>query len=124
LAAVAAIHHHLKNLDAELLAISTDSIQAHHVFKQMTPALGNLPFVLLSDRSQEISKAYQVLDESTGNALRASFFIDPEQTIQAKFIYPDKVGRNMPEHVRLLQALQYSWETGQGTPANWMPGST
>ncbi len=122
LAAVAAVHHHLKGLNAELLAISTDSIQAHQVFKQITPALGSLPFSLLSDRNQEISMAYQVLDKSTGNACRASFFIDPELVILAKFIYPEKIGRNLPEHIRLLQALQYSRDTGKGTPANWVPG--
>jgi NADH-dependent peroxiredoxin subunit C len=108
-------------MGAELLAISTDSVNAHHVFKQMTPALANLSFPLVSDRTHEISQAYRVLDQSTGTAFRASYFISPEQIISAKLIYPKEIGRNIPEHLRMLQALQLSKETGQGLPANWMP---
>lgn len=77
---------------------------------------------MLSDRTQEISKAYRVLDEHSGAAFRASFFIDPNQTIVAKFIYPREVGRNLAEHVRLLEGIQYSRKTGEGVPANWQPG--
>jgi NADH-dependent peroxiredoxin subunit C len=103
------------------LAISTDSVNAHQVFKQFTPALASISFPLISDRTQEISKAYGVLNHHTGAAYRASIFISPEQLISAKFIYPDNIGRNLPEHLRLLQALQFSEQTGKGTPANWMP---
>lgn len=121
LAAVAAIYPHIKALEGEVLAISTDSVHSHQVFKQITPALKNIDFPLLSDRSHEISKAYRVLDTATGTSYRASFFISPEQIIRAKFIYPKEIGRNIPEHLRLLQALQHNKETGQGAPANWMP---
>lgn len=76
----------------------------------------------MSDRNQEISRAYRVLDEKSGAAFRASFFIDPEQIIRAKFIYPREVGRNLDEHVRLLKGLQYANQTGKGVPANWEPG--
>lgn len=69
-----------------------------------------------------ISRAYRVLDETTGESFRASVFIDPEQIIRAKLVYPRKIGRNLPEHVRLLQALLYVKQTGKGVPANWMLG--
>lgn len=77
---------------------------------------------MLSDRTQAISRAYRVLDESTGAAFRASVFIDPDQIIRAKFIYPGNVGRNLPEHVRILEAIKYANQTGKVVPANWLPG--
>lgn len=102
--------------------ISTDSVFSHKVFLETSPSLKNFRLPLLSDRNQEISRAYRVLDEKSGAAYRASFFIDPDQIIRAKFIYPREVGRNLDEHVRLLKGLQFANQTGQGVPANWKPG--
>lgn len=120
LAAVAAIYPNIKSIGAEVLAISTDSIHSHQVFKQITPAIKELAYLLVSDRTQEISESYRVLDPTSGAAYRASFFISPDQVIHAKMIYPKAIGRNIPEHFRLLQALQSNKETGQAVPANWM----
>jgi len=120
LAAVAAIYPNIKNIGAEVLAISTDSVHSHQVYKQTTPALHDLGFPLVSDRTHEISRSYRVLDSATGTAYRASFFISPDQVIHAKMIYPKAIGRNIPEHFRLLQALQYNKETGQAVPVDWM----
>jgi len=121
LAAVAAIYPHMQSLEAEVLAISTDSVHAHKVFKQTNPALKDIGFPLVSDRTQEISKAYGLLNIESGAAQRASVFIGPHQLINAKLIYPEAIGRNIPEHLRLLQALQYQQKTGKGTPVNWVP---
>lgn len=105
-----------------MLAISTDSIFSHKVFLETSPSLKEVRYPLLSDRNQEISKAYRVLDAKSGASLRASFFIDPDQIIRAKFIYPHEVGRNLDEHIRILKGIQYAQKTGQGIPANWKPG--
>ncbi len=105
-----------------MLAISTDSIYAHAVFKKTSPSLRNVTYPLVSDRNQEISRSYRVLDEKAGASLRASVIICPDQIIQAKLIYPGGIGRNVPEHLRLLQAFRYEKETGKGIPANWVPG--
>lgn len=77
---------------------------------------------MVSDRTQTISRAYRVLDEDTGAAFRASVFVCPEQKIRAKLIYPREIGRNLPEHVRLLEAFKFAKQTGKGVPANWVPG--
>lgn len=105
-----------------MLSISTDSVQSHVVFKKTSPSLKKADYPMVSDRTQVISRAYRVLDEHTGASFRASVFITPEQTIWAKLIYPVNVGRNLPEHVRLLEAFRYAEQTGKGVPANWIPG--
>lgn len=122
LAAVAAIYPALQKLNTELLAISTDSVYSHKVFLETSPSLKNVTYPLLSDRTQEISRAYRVLDERTGAAFRASFIINPDQIIDSKFINPSEVGRNANELLRVLQGIQYAKETGMGVPANWQPG--
>ncbi|MCQ6281124.1 peroxiredoxin [Bacillus sp. EB600] len=124
MAAVAAVHSELAGLNTQALAISTDSVFSHKVFLETSPSLKNVRYPLVSDRNQEISKAYRVLDEKSGASFRASFFIDPNQIIRAKFIYPREVGRNLDEHIRLLKGLHYSQKTGEGVPANWKPGES
>lgn len=110
-------------MNIEVLAISTDSVFSHKVFLETSPLLKNVTYPLVSDRTQEISRAYRVLDEDSGASFRASFFINPDQFITAKLIYPLEVGRNSEEHVRIFQGLQYAEETGKGVPANWKPGT-
>ncbi|PLR87062.1 alkyl hydroperoxide reductase [Bacillus sp. V33-4] len=113
----------MKALKTEVVAISTDSVYAHKVFKETSSSLRNVAYPLVSDRTQEISRAYRVLDEQTGESFRATFIISPEQIIFAKHIYPKEIGRNIPEIVRLIQGIQFAQQTGQGVPANWLPGN-
>ena len=122
MAAVAAIYHQLRSLNIDVLAISTDSVYSHKIFAEISPSVAQVTFPLLSDRTHQISKAYRVLNEKTGATFRATIMIDPEGTIMAKFINPAEVGRNAYEILRVIQGIQYSRRTGEGVPANWVPG--
>lgn len=109
-------------MGAEVWAISTDSVYSHKVFKETSPSARLVQYPLLSDRNHFISRAYRVLDETAGAALRATVIVSPEGIIVSKLIYPAEVGRNTHEIVRLLQGIQYGRQTGLGVPANWVPG--
>jgi NADH-dependent peroxiredoxin subunit C len=124
LAAVAAIYNQLKSLNTEVLAISTDSVYSHKVFTEVSPSGSQVMFPLLSDRSHKISKAYRVLNEKTGATFRVTVIIDPEGMIVTKFVYPLEVGRNVYEILRIIQGIQYGRRTGEGVPANWVPGQS
>jgi peroxiredoxin (alkyl hydroperoxide reductase subunit C) len=56
-------------------------------------------------------------------SIRGVFFIDPENKIKAFLFYPNEVGRNIDEIIRMLKALQTQY-SHQNTvmPANWQPG--
>jgi NADH-dependent peroxiredoxin subunit C len=122
LAAVAAIYDQFKLNNAEVLAISTDSVYTHKVFTETSPLVKKVRFPLVSDRTHTISKAYRVLNPKTGAAFRASLIIDPEGVIVSKLVNPLEVGRNVYEILRLLQGIQYGRQTGEVVPANWVPG--
>ncbi|QSO47822.1 peroxiredoxin [Alicyclobacillus mengziensis] len=122
MAAVAAIYPRLKQLGAEVLAISTDSIYSHKVFRETSPSMRHVRYPLLSDRNHRISRTYGVLDEKAGAAIRSTVMVNPEGVIEAKIVYPSEVGRYVPETVRLLEGLQFARQTGLGVPANWVPG--
>lgn len=97
---------------------------SHKVFTEVSPAVSQIKFPLLSDRTQQISKAYRVLNEKTGAAFRATIIIDPEGIIITKFVNPPNVGRNVFEIVRIIQGLQFNRKTGEVVPANWVPGQS
>lgn len=122
MAAVAAIYDQLKFLNTDVLAISTDSVYSHKVFTEVSPSASKVTFPLLSDRTHEISKAYRVLNEKAGTTFRVTIIIDPEGMIVTKFVNPLEVGRNVYEILRVIQGIQYSRRTGEGIPANWVPG--
>ena len=61
-------------------------------------------------------------DTSTRETVRNVFLIDPNQIIRAILIYPLTNGRNIPEILRLVTALQETDKNKVVTPANWQPG--
>ncbi|KAA0545262.1 redoxin domain-containing protein [Bacillus sp. BGMRC 2118] len=122
MAAVAAIHDQFKAINTEVLAISTDSVYSHKVFTEVSPSASKVTFPLVSDRTHNISKTYRVLNEKTGATFRATIIIDPEGIIVSRFINPPEVGRNVYEILRVVQGIQYGRRTGEGVPANWVPG--
>lgn len=61
-------------------------------------------------------------EESSTEASRAVFVIDPDQVVRAIIYYPLSTGRNMDEMIRLVTALQATDEHQIATPADWRKG--
>ncbi|MFA6233041.1 MAG: peroxiredoxin [Bacteroidota bacterium] len=107
-----------ERLGAFVLGASTDSRWVHLAWRNSHPDLKNLPFPMLADVKQELASSLGILDKTDGVALRATFIVDPEGTIQWVNVNGLNTGRNIPETLRVLEALQ----TGEKTPCNWEPG--
>jgi len=60
--------------------------------------------------------------QSTTQAVRAVFIIDPKAVIRAILYYPSSTGRNFDEIKRMIVALQKADKEGIATPADWRPG--
>jgi peroxiredoxin (alkyl hydroperoxide reductase subunit C) len=106
---------------AEILGVSVDSVYVHRAWIQ-TPrdknGLGELKYPLASDITKEVSRAYDVLVEEKGVALRGLFIIDPEGVLRYQVVHDLNVGRSVDETLRVLEALQ----AGGLCPADWKPG--
>lgn len=112
--------------NTKLMGLSIDSIHSHIAWvnnvKKNTGVLFDFP--IIADIDMKVSKLYGMLQpgESETAAVRAVFFIDPEQKIRLVMYYPLNVGRNMDEIKRSLEALQTSDEHKVAMPLNWKKG--
>lgn len=110
-----------KDIDAEIIGVSTDSKFTHKAWIE-TPSdkngLGGLQYPLAADQTLEVSRNYGVLIEDEGVALRGLFVIDPDGVVQYEVIHNLNIGRNPDEVLRVLQGLQ----TGGRCAASWRPG--
>ena len=111
----------IRDLDAEVLGVSTDSVHSHFAWLN-TPreknGIAGTRYPLGADYTKEVARAYGVLDEQSGVAQRGLFIIDPDGVLRYAVVTADNVGRSVDETLRVLQALQ----TGGLCPAEWTPG--
>ncbi|KAJ9660997.1 hypothetical protein H2201_006725 [Coniosporium apollinis] len=84
--------------------------------------LGQINIPLLSDKNHRLSRAYGVLLEDEGVALRGMFLINPKGIVRQITINDLAVGRSVDEALRLLDAFQFTEKYGEVCPANWSPG--
>lgn len=103
---------------AQVLGGSTDGHYVHLAWRNDHPDLKDLPFPMLADDKRELSSALGILHKEDGVALRATFIVDPDGIIQWVTVNGLDVGRNIPETLRVLKALQ----SGELTPCNWETG--
>ncbi|MFZ5967349.1 MAG: peroxiredoxin [Bacillota bacterium] len=112
--------------NVQLLGLSIDSNTSHLAWiNNIYQHTGvQIPFPLIADKDGTIAKQYGMLspEVSTTETVRTVFIIDENQIIRAMLIYPMTNGRNIPEILRLVDALQTSDREKVATPANWMPG--
>lgn len=104
--------------DTQVLGLSTDSDFVHLAWRQNHKDLNDLPFPMLSDIKRELSSALGILNIEEGVCNRATFIVDPEGTIRYVSVNDLKVGRNVGEVMRTLDALQ----TDELCQCNWQKG--
>lgn len=104
--------------DTQVLGLSTDSDFVHLAWRQNHKDLNDLPFPMLSDIKRELSTALGIINPEAGVCNRATFIVDPEGTIRYVAVNDLKVGRNVGEVMRTLDALQ----TDELCQCNWQKG--
>lgn len=115
-----------REINTDVVGVSTDSHFSHLAWintSRKEGGLGGLQYPLLSDFTKAISRAYGVLVESAGLALRGLFIIDPNGVVRQITINDLPVGRSVDETLRLVKAFQFVEKHGEVCPANWEPNS-
>lgn len=116
-----------RSMNCELIGLSIDSLYSHLAWvRNIKEKFGvDISFPIIEDIKMEVASAYGMVHPGAADtqAVRATFFIDPEGILRAMVYYPMSNGRSIEEFVRLLQALQTSDTYKVATPAGWTPGA-
>lgn len=111
---------------ARVLAISVDSIHAHRAWLHTPKAKGGIEgvtYALVSDMQRTLARAFDVLDEEEGVALRGTFILDKDNVVQHATVNNLSFGRNIDEIIRMIDAIQFVEKNGDHVcPANWAQG--
>ena len=111
-----------KDLNCELIGLSIDQVFSHMMWTQWIKEKLNveITFPIIADDQGKIAQKMGMIHPGKGtNTVRAVFVIDPMGTIRLILFYPQEVGRNMDEILRVIKALQTTDKHKVAAPANW-----
>jgi peroxiredoxin (alkyl hydroperoxide reductase subunit C) len=121
---IAGLYKEFKALNAEVAAVSCDTVFSHKAWHDSSPAIKTVTYPMIADPSGLISKTLGVYLEKEGVSLRGTFIVDPEGIIKSAEVNDNSIGRSAAELLRKLQAAKYVAEhKGEVCPASWKPGS-
>lgn len=111
-----------QELNTELIGLSIDQVFSH--IKWVDWIEDNLDekikFPVIADDRGKVAEKLGLVHPGKGtNTVRAVYIVDPEGSIRAILYYPQELGRNMDEILRMIKGLQTSDENEVAIPANW-----
>lgn len=109
--------------DCEIYSVSEDSHFVHKAWADATDTIRKIEYPMLADPAGVLAGQFGVLVKELGQALRATFILNPRGEIKAYEIHDMGIGRNASELLRKVQAARFVEEHGDEVcPANWRPG--
>lgn len=120
-----------KKLNTELVGLSVDSLYAHIAWLRRIKEIEwkhykniEVTFPLIEDIKMDVARKYGMIQpgQSSTQAVRAVFIVDPNGVIRTILYYPLSMGRNFDEIKRIILALQKADTDKVATPADWRPG--
>ncbi len=110
-----------KKLNTELIGLSVDQVHSH--IKWVEWIKDNLDlqieFPIIADTGKVANTLGLIHPNKGSNTVRAVFIIDPKGIIRAILYYPQELGRNMDEFIRMIKGFQLSEKEKVAIPANW-----
>jgi peroxiredoxin len=108
----------------EIYGVSTDTHFTHKAWADASETIRKIRYPLIGDPTGRITRAFDVMIEDEGLALRGTFVVDPAGVIKAMEVHDAGIGRDAKELLRKVQAAQYVAEhPGEACPARWTPGA-
>ncbi|OPX79358.1 MAG: putative peroxiredoxin [Methanosaeta sp. PtaB.Bin039] len=110
-----------KKLNCELIGLSIDQVFSHMKWTEwIKEKMGvEIKFPIIADTGAVASLLGMVHPGKGSNTVRAVFVVDPSGILRLMVYYPQEVGRNMDEILRVVEALQVADKNKVAMPANW-----
>jgi peroxiredoxin (alkyl hydroperoxide reductase subunit C) len=110
-----------RDMNCELIGLSVDQIFSH--LKWIEWIKDNLDveieFPVIADTGDVAKTLGLIHPAKASNTVRAVFIIDPDGIIRSILYYPQELGRNMDEILRMMEGFNQIEEKQVAIPANW-----
>ena len=111
-----------KELGCELIGLSIDQVFSHIKWIEWIgeELQVEIKYPVIADHTNGVAQTLGMIHpQKAMNTVRAVFVVDPKATIRAMLYYPQEMGRNMDEILRLVKGLKFADANGVALPANW-----
>lgn len=111
-----------RKLNCELIGLSVDQVFSHIKWAEWIKDNLNteIEFPIIADEQGISAKKLGIIHPGKGtNTVRAVFIVDPKGVIRAILFYPQELGRNLDEVVRMVRGLKVNDEHKVAIPADW-----
>jgi len=110
-----------KELGCELIGMSVDQVFAHLKWAEWIEdnLHVEIEFPIIADDGTVANELGIIHPGKGSNTVRAVFIVDPKGIIRAMLYYPQELGRNMAEIVRMVRGLQIADSNRVAMPADW-----
>lgn len=111
-----------QKLGCELIGLSVDQVFSHMKWVQwIKEKLGvEIKFPIISDDLGKVAMRLGLIHPAKGpSTVRAVFLVDPAGVVRTILYYPQELGRNVDELLRMVKALQVADANKVAMPANW-----
>lgn len=109
-------------LNCKLIGLSIDQVFSHIKWVQwMKENLETeITFPVIADDTGRVAEMLRLIHPGKGtNTVRAVFIVDSKGIIRAILYYPQELGRNIDEILRMVKGLQISDKEEVAMPAGW-----
>jgi peroxiredoxin (alkyl hydroperoxide reductase subunit C) len=110
-----------KKLNTELIGLSVDQVFSHIKWEDWIKEKLNveIEFPIIADTGK-VAHTLGLIHPGKGtNTVRAIFIVDPKGIIRSILYYPQELGRNMDEFLRMIKGFQIADKNQVAIPANW-----
>ena len=110
-----------KELNAELIGLSVDQVFSHLKWIEWIKDNMNvdIEFPVIADTGAVAEKLGIIHPGKGSDTVRAVFVVDHKGMIRTILYYPQELGRNLDEIVRIVKGMQISDTNKVAMPANW-----
>ena len=116
-----------KELNTELIGLSIDQVFSHikwvEWIKENIKVDGKpveIKYPVIADDTGDIAYRLGLIHDAKGtNTVRGVFIVDPKGIIRAILYYPQELGRNVDEILRMIKGFQVSDKHDVAIPHNW-----
>ncbi len=115
-------HEEFKKMNCELIGLSIDQVHSHIKWTEWIKKelKEEIKFPIIADDMGGVSKVLGFIHPGKGtNTVRAVIIADPEGIVRAILYYPQEIGRNIDEFIRMIKAFRVAEKEKAAMPANW-----